>query len=109
MGVLSLLLSLLKGDFGLPQTGEEWSMMLILVLLCSCFGFAFQPVGQKYVPAETAAVFTVVNPLTASIMGIAIAGEAVTAPKLVGYVLIFAALLLYNMREGKKPKQLHTA
>ena len=42
-------------------------------------------------------------------MGIAIAGEAVTAPKLVGYVLIFAALLLYNMREGKKPKQLHTA
>lgn len=109
MGVLSLLLSLLKGDFGLPQTGEEWSMMLILVLLCSCFGFAFQPVGQKYVPAETAAVFTVVNPLTASIMGIAIAGEAVTAPKLVGYVLIFAALLLYNMREGKKPEQLHTA
>ena len=109
MGVLSLLLSLLKGDFGLPQTGEEWNMMLILVLLCSCFGFAFQPVGQKYVPAETAAVFTVVNPLTASIMGIAIAGEAVTAPKLVGYVLIFAALLLYNMREGKKPKQLHTA
>ena len=109
MGVLSLLLSLLKGDFGLPQTGEEWSMMLILVLLCSCFGFAFQPVGQKYVPAETAAVFTFVNPLTASIMGIAIAGEAVTAPKLVGYVLIFAALLLYNMREGKKPKQLHTA
>ena len=106
---LSLLLSLLKGDFGLPQTGEEWSMMLILVLLCSCFGFAFQPVGQKYVPAETAAVFTVVNPLTASIMGIAIAGEAVTAPKLVGYVLIFAALLLYNMREGKKPEQLHTA
>ena len=109
MGVLSLLLSLLKGDFGLPQTGEEWSMMLILVLLCSCFGFAFQPVGQKYVPAETAAVFTVVNPLTASIMGIAIAGEAVTVPKLVGYVLIFAALLLYNMKEGKKPEQLHTA
>ena len=109
MGMLSLLFSLLRGDFCLPQTGEQWSMMLILVLLCSCFGFAFQPVGQRYVPAETAAVFTVVNPLTASIMGIAIAGEAVTVPKLVGYVLIFAALLLYNMREGKKPEQLHTA
>lgn len=109
MGVLSLLLSLLRGDFSLPQTGEEWSMMLILVLLCSCFGFAFQPLGQKYVPAETAAVFTVMNPLTASIMGIVIAGEAVTAPKLVGYALILAALLLYNMRDGKKREQLHTA
>ena len=49
------------------------------------------------------------NPLTASIMGAVLAGETVTAPKLVGYVLIFAALLLYNMREGKKPEQLHTA
>ena len=47
-------------------------MMLMLVVVCSCFGFAFQPVGQKYVPAETAAVFTVVNPLTASILGITI-------------------------------------
>ena len=110
MGVLSLLLSLARGDFGFPQTGEQWSMMLILVLLCSCFGFAFQPVGQKYVPAETAAVFTVVNPLTASIMGAVLAGETVTAPKLVGFVLILAALFLYNMRDDKmQGQQLHTA
>ena len=109
MGVLSLLLSLVRGDFGFPQTGEQWSMMLILVLVCSCFGFAFQPVGQKYVPAETAAVFTVVNPLTASIMGVAIAGEAVTAPKIVGFALVFAALLLYNMRTGKSRETLHAA
>ncbi|MBR6429922.1 MAG: DMT family transporter, partial [Oscillospiraceae bacterium] len=109
MGGLSLLLSLVRGDFGFPQTGEQWSMMLILVLVCSCFGFAFQPVGQKYVPAETAAVFTVVNPLTASIMGVAIAGEAVTAPKIVGFALAFAALLLYNMRTGKSRETLHAA
>ena len=109
MGVLSLMISLAMGDFGFPQTGKQWIMMLILVMLCSCFGFAFQPVGQKYVPAETAAVFTVVNPLTASIMGVVFAGEAVTAPKLAGFVLILAALLLYNMREGEKQRQLHTA
>ena len=109
MGMLSLLFSLLRGDFCLPQTGEQWSMMLILVLLCSCFGFAFQPVGQRYVPAETAAVFTVVNPLTASIMGVAIAGETVTAAKIVGFALVLAALLLYNMRAGKSREQLHAA
>ena len=44
--------------------------MLLLVLLCSSFGFAFQPLGQKYLPAEEAAVMTVINPLTASILGI---------------------------------------
>ena len=73
-------------------------MLLLLVLLCSCFGFTFQPVGQKYLPAETAAVFTVVNPLTASVMGIAVGGEGMSFLKLVGYVLILLALLLYNLK-----------
>ena len=73
-------------------------MLMILVLLCSCFGFAFQPVGQKYVPAETAAVFTVVNPLTASVLGVTIAREEINAAKLLGFLLILLALFLYNTR-----------
>ena len=99
MGVLSLVISLAMGQFSLPQTGEQWLMMLMLVVVCSCFGFAFQPVGQKYVPAETAAVFTVVNPLTASILGITIAGESISASKLIGYTLILAGLFLYNRKD----------
>ena len=71
-------------------------LLLFLVLLCSCFGFAFQPLGQKYVAAEEAAVLTVVNPLTASLMGILIAGESLNPMKVTGYVLILAALFLYN-------------
>lgn len=97
MGVLSLILSLLTGSFGMPRTGNQWLMLLFLVLLCSCFGFTFQPVGQKYLPAETAAVFTVINPLTASVMGILLAGESMTLLKLTGYVLILAALIIYNV------------
>ena len=102
MGVLSLIVSLFQGSLSLPQTANQWGMLLLLILLCSCFGFAFQPVGQKYLPAETAAVFTVVNPLTASILGITVAGELLSASKIVGYVLILLALLLYNS-EGRFP------
>lgn len=97
MGVLSLLGALLTERFTVPRTGLEWTMMALLILLCSCFGFAFQPLGQKYLPAEEAAVLTVVNPLTASIMGILIAGEKMSVFKLTGYVLILSALLLYNL------------
>ena len=96
MGVLSLIISLLNGSFAVPQTGTQWTMLLLLVLLCSCFGFAFQPMGQKYVPAETAAVFTVVNPLTASILGATVAKEEISGMKLLGFFLILMALLLYN-------------
>ena len=99
MGILSLAASLFSGTFALPQTGSQWFMILMLVLVCSCFGFAFQPVGQKYVPAETAAVFTVVNPLTTSIMGITIAGESISPAKIAGYILILSALFLYNLKQ----------
>ena len=102
MGILSLAASLLLGEFSFPQTGKQWFMMLMLVLLCSCFGFAFQPVGQKYVPAETAAVFTVVNPLTASLLGITLAGESISASKLIGYSLILIALILYNSKRDRR-------
>lgn len=98
MGLLSLIVALASGDFSLPQGSQQLGMLLLLVLLCSCFGFTFQPVGQKYLPAETAAVFTVVNPLTASVMGIAVGGEGMSFLKLVGYVLILLALLLYNLK-----------
>ena len=103
MGVLSLIISLITEDFGLPQTGRQWALMLFLVLLCSCFGFAFQPLGQKYVAAEEAAVLTVVNPLTASLMGILIAGESLSLLKIIGYILILTALFLYhtNFRSKK--------
>ena len=97
MGVLSLLLSLGTGAFALPRGGSQWGLMLLLVLICSCFGFAFQPLGQKYLPAEAAAVFTVVNPLTASVMGIVIAGEVMSPAKLIGYVLVLASLIYYNI------------
>lgn len=102
MGVICLILSLGKGDFGLPQNGQQWMMLLMLVLVCSCFGFTLQPVGQKELPAETAAVFTVLNPLTASVIGVTLAGEELSAMKLAGYLVILSALLLYNMPDGRK-------
>ena len=109
MGVLSLIASLITGTFSIPETGEQWGMLMMLVLVCSCFGFAFQPVGQKYVPAETAAVFTAVNPFAASILGITVAGERMNVSKGIGYVLIMLALLIYNMSFSPQRKHQVTA
>ena len=96
MGSLSLIVALFTGGFALPQTQGQWIMILILVLWCSCFGFTFQPVGQRYLSADTAAVLTVINPLTASIMGVVVAHEGLTLSKAAGYVVILLALFVYN-------------
>ena len=71
---------------------------------CTCFGFAFQPLGQKYLPAENAAVLTVINPLTASIMGIIFAHELLSPLKITGYIIILSTLYIYNSRLGENNK-----
>lgn len=96
MGIVSLAISLAAGDFSFPQSQSQWTMLLFLILICSCFGFTFQPVGQRYLPAETAAVLTVINPLTASVMGVLIAHEGLTLAKGAGYIVILIALIMYN-------------
>ena len=101
MGLASFAAALPSGGFSLPRGTSEWIPMLLLVLLCSCFGYAFQPLGQKHLPAEEAAVLTVANPFTASILGIAVAGESLSVLKLIGYALILIALLLYNGRDRR--------
>ena len=102
MGTLSLIIALPTGTFAMPQTGNQWLLLMMLVLLCSCFGFAFQPMGQKYLSVEAAAIFTVINPLTASVLGILAAGESITAPKMTGYSLILISLVIFNVNIKRK-------
>ena len=52
------------------------------------------------VPEEETAVMTVVNPLTATILGIIAAHESVSVSKVAGAVLVLSALFIYNMVTG---------
>lgn len=104
MGVLSLIMSLMTGSFSVPSKGADWLMILFLALICSCFGFAFQPVAQKYISAETAAMFTAINPLTACILGIVVVGESCSPIKLLGCFFIMSAIVIFNLSFGKKTK-----
>lgn len=99
MGVLSLILALFTNTFSMPQDSNQWMMIMMLVLVCSCFGFTFQPVAQKYLPAETAAMYSAFNPLTTSILGIVVAGEGHGPLKIFGYVIILIAIVIYNYEE----------
>ena len=50
------------------------------------------------------AVLTVINPLTASIMGIIFAHELLSPLKIAGYIIILSTLYIYNSRLGEKNK-----
>lgn len=103
MGLCSLILSVMLESPRMPQNKSEWSMLLMLILVCSCFGFTFQPLAQKYISVETAGVFSAINPLSTCAVGIIFANEKMGIMKIVGGVLIIFAVLL-SVRESEDGK-----
>lgn len=95
MGILSLCLSfIVTGDVMLPWKTSHFLMLLSLALICSCFGFAMQPLAQKHLDADTAAMMTAINPMTASMIGIFVAHENHGIVKILGYLLILSGILI---------------
>ena len=102
LGVLGLLFSFLFETPRLPASGAEWGMILMLALVCSCFGFTLQPVAQRYVSAERAGSFCALNPLTAALLGAVFLGERLGPWGLAGAVLILSGILIQSLPERKK-------
>ena len=102
MGLFSTILTFLVETPRLPQNQLEWTMILMLALICSCFGFTFQPLAQKYLSAETAGVFTAINPMTTCLLGVLLYGEGLDIFKVMGGALIVVAVLLSILKDKKE-------
>ncbi|MBQ9644128.1 MAG: DMT family transporter [Lachnospiraceae bacterium] len=96
MGVLGAAGAVLFEVPRLPQGGREWAMILMLALICSCFGFTLQPVAQRHVSSEKAGMFCALNPLSASILGFIFLHESIRPVSLMGFALILAGLTTGN-------------
>ena len=88
----------------LPQGGREWGAILVLALVCTCFGFTLQPVAQRYVSTEIAGQFCALNPLTASILGIVFLDERLGVYGIIGAVMILSGILIQNLHFRKTEK-----
>lgn len=105
IGTIALLAtgaSLLFETPRLPQTGREWGSILALALVCSCFGFTFQPMAQCHVSAQRTVQFCAISPLSAAVQGSVFYHENLGPLGLIGAGLILAAILLQG---GKQPER----
>ena len=98
MGVYSTIAMFIFEQPHLPQSGIEWTAILALALVCSGFGFALQPVAQKYISSETAGLFTGLNPLGAAIWGSLFLDEHLGISGIIGAVLIIAGMILASIK-----------
>ena len=97
MGLFALTASFLFEQPRLPATPTEWGCILMLSLVCSCFGFTLQPVAQRYTTAERASQFCALSPLSATILGVIFLHEPFGIWGVVGAVLILTGILLQNI------------
>ena len=98
MGSLSAISSVIFETPHLPSEPMAWLAIILLALVCSCFGFTLQPVAQKHVSAETTGLYCAFGPLGAGTLGWICLGEALNLFAFVGAILILASILIIQRK-----------
>lgn len=94
IGVLGLILALIFEQPRLPSGGTEWGCVLMLGLVCSAFGFTFQPAAQSHMDSQRAGLMCALNPAFASILGVLILHESMNIEGVLGAALILSSLFI---------------
>lgn len=94
MGALALVSALIWERPRLPDTGAQWLMLAMLILVCTGFGFTLQPVAQSHLPAERAGVFCALSPAIAALLGVVVLREKLGVLGGIGLILILASISL---------------
>ena len=100
LGMFAALASPLAGTPHLPQNGTEWGVILALALVCSCFGFTFQPVAQRYTTADRAAQLCAINPLSTAVLSAIFLQERMGVQGIIGAALILLGIVLHNYHKA---------
>lgn len=96
IGICGLLGALMTETPQLPKGPEEWMMLLMLTIVCSCFGFAMQPVAQRTLSSETTGILTAINPLTTTVLGSIVLNERFGITGMMGAGLIIGGIMIHN-------------
>ena len=83
----------------LPQSGSQWLMLAMLIIVCTGFGFTLQPMAQSHVSTARAGLFCAVSPAIAALLGVTVLGEPFGTLDVLGLVLILASIV-YAVYKG---------
>jgi len=95
-------LSAVNGTFGLPDlNGMGWLAVVFLGTLGGALGFGLWIWAlQRSTPTRTA-VFATLNPISATLLGVLLLNEPLTANFLLGFVTVLAGIVAANLAGGQ--------
>jgi DME family drug/metabolite transporter len=99
VAALVLTPALASADVG-RQLALGWPWMLYLGAVTTAGAYAIYTIGLRAVPASVAGIAALMEPLTATLLGVWLFGERLGAAGVAGAVLLFAALGLLVTRDA---------
>ena len=102
-GTLVLLLLNLAGGIVVVQTARGWLLVLYLGLVPTAFAYWLFQVGLRSVPATTASIVVMLDPLVAALLAWSLLGETLAATGILGTTLLILSLFLLSASEGNHP------
>jgi DME family drug/metabolite transporter len=94
VGALWLAPVLLVSDAPLRQISQGWPLLLYLGVVATGLAYAAYTTGLRHVPAGAAGIASLLEPLTATLLGVVVFGERLGTPGVTGALLLFSALAL---------------
>ncbi len=98
-GLCGLIASFIFETPTLPQNGMEWVAVLALSIVCSAFGFVFQPLAQKHTTPERTGILFSLEPVFSAIFGFVFLREIFKAQSYFGALLVFSGVVLSGLSE----------
>jgi drug/metabolite transporter (DMT)-like permease len=106
-GVLNLILAFIL-EAGVVQAGlDGWPVVLYSALFPIAMGFSLQIIGQRHAPPADAAIIMNMEAVFGTLFGYLFLGETMNIRQVLGCLLIFAAILLAQVKtSGAKAPEL---
>ncbi|WP_122821082.1 DMT family transporter [Varibaculum vaginae] len=107
LALLASIASLFLESPHLPSSSAQWGMLAVLVVVCTVFGFTFQPVAQARVSAEITGLLSALNPAVAAILGALVQHEQFGWLGVLAVALILIAITLPSWLRILTPKAIN--
>jgi DME family drug/metabolite transporter len=102
--VLLMLFALPTFDTLVGLSSSSYALLFVLAVVHTTLAFGLYTAGLKRLDAGQAAIVATVEPVVAGAVGVILLGEALTAPKVFGALLVLAGAALVQARLEKTPR-----
>jgi drug/metabolite transporter (DMT)-like permease len=89
-------------DFGAVAPGN-WLLLIFYAFAASVWSVWLWMTGLRHVPAAQAGVFTVMLPVSAVLVGVAVLGESISALQSIAFAWALLGVLLATVQTPKTP------